>query len=137
MPAGVNECIPFYEPGQRITGKCSVAVTGKRFVRITANRTSGPGLSATAEGGVYQVGPPAAGGAVFGVAAYDGALNEIIPIYQGPGFVVPVRCSAAVAAGDEVQVDATGQVLPFAAGVKVGYCVNGAAINTDAEIQLY
>ena len=46
-----NECIPYYEPGERITGHCETAVTGKRFVAVSDNIQSGPGLNTGTAGG--------------------------------------------------------------------------------------
>ena len=54
-----------------------------------------------------------------------------------PGWIVPVTAGATLTAGQEVQTDATGQAIPFAAGVKAGYVLNGAASGADAEIALY
>lgn len=132
-----NDCVPYYEPGGRITAHAAAALTGKRFVRISANRQSGPGLSATGDGGNLVVNTPTAGARVFGVTAHDAASGSKVAIIRGPGFVVPVTAAATIAAFDEVEVNAAGQVIPKAAGVAVGFAVNGAANGADAEIALY
>lgn len=141
MPAIVNECIPFMEPGARPTAHATAAVTGKRFVAISGDRQAD---------GTYSVAPPAAGGRVFGVASWDAAIGQKTVVIRGPGYIVPVRAAAAITAGAEVQVDATGAVVPYvppnavAAGTPipttpapVGVCLSAAAINTDARIALY
>lgn len=132
-----NDCIPFYEPGGRITAHCAAAITGKRFVAISASRQSGPGLSATGDGGNYIVNAPAAGGRVFGVAMHDAPSGGKVTIVRGPGFVVPVLAAAAIAVFAEVEVNATGAVITKASGVAVGFAVTAAANGADAEIALY
>lgn len=133
MPA--NEAIHFYEPGKSITCKAGAAVTGKRAVAITGNRTSGPGLSATAEGGVYTVGAVSAGGRIFGVAAHDAAINELVTVLRGG--IVPIRAGAAISAFAEVEVDANGQVITKSSGVAIGFVATGASNGADAEVVLY
>lgn len=123
-----DDCIPFYLPGSDITGHVTAAVTGKRFVRISGNRS--------ADGNV-SIAPPAAGGRVFGVARWTGAAGAKVGVITQPGAIVPVFAAAAVAADQEVQVDATGAVIPLAGGVAVGRAVTAALINTDAQIELY
>lgn len=130
-----NDCVPLYEPGARITARASAAVTGKRLVKISGNRTSGPGLSSTSEGGTYQVATADAAGRAFGVAAHDAPIDGHVTIIKGG--VVPVYATAAVAAFQEVEVGAGGSVVPLATGRAVGVALTAAAINTDAEIELY
>lgn len=129
-----NDCIPFKRPGEDITGHATAAVTGKRFLRISANRTSGPGLSNTAEGSVYSVAPAAAGGEVIGVAKYDAPLNSKVGVIRGG--IVPVTAGAALTAGQAVQSDGTGQAIPLAAGIRCGIAMSGASGGQDAEIAL-
>ncbi len=137
MPSLANECIPFYEAGTTITAQVATAVRGKRFVAITANRQSGPALSATSEGGNVVIGQPAAGGRVFGVAQYDGAVGSKVPVHRTPGSVVPVTAAGALTAFQEVEVDATGAVIARATGVPVGYAISAATAGQDAQISLY
>lgn len=131
-----NECIPFYEPGGRITGHAEAALSGKRFVRISGNRQSGPGLALTAQGGNYPVNAPTAAGRVFGVTSHDVAAGGKVTVISTPGTVLPVTAAAAIAAFEEVQVDALGRVIPLAGGVSVGVALTAAANGADAEIQL-
>lgn len=132
-----NDLIPLYEPGGRLTAKASAAVIGKRCVKISGNRTSGPGLSSTAEGGTYQVAHADAAGPILGVACYDAAIGKHVTVVCDPGQIVPIRAEAAIAAFQEVQVGTAGQVIPLAAGKAIGRCMTAALINTDAEIKLY
>lgn len=134
----LNECIPFYEPGKYPTVHANVALTGKRFCAIVANRQSGPGLSATAEGSNLVAGLPTAAGRVFGVVAHDAAIGTKVLCYRGSGLIVPVSAAAAITAFQEVEVNGSGQVVPKSSGVAVGFAVTGAAGGgADAEIALY
>lgn len=124
-----NECIPFYEPGADISAICSAAVTGKRFVKISGDRSGG--------GSNLSVAHADAAGRKFGVSGYDGAIGEIINVKRSPGIVVPVLAGAAIDAFEEVEVGAAGVAVPLAAGVAVGFAVTAAANAADAQISLY
>jgi predicted RecA/RadA family phage recombinase len=137
-----NELIPWEEDADRLPCQAAAAVTGKKFVAVTAPRPSGPMIPATAQvgasdptdGGRIQVGPPAAGGQVLGVASWDAAVGEgVTVVCEG---VLPVIAGAALTAGQAVQVDATGAAIPLAAGTKVGLAVNSTANGADAEIKV-
>lgn len=129
-----NDCIPYKRPGQDITAKATAAITGKTFVRVSGNRTSGPGLAATAEGSVYQMAPCGAGLRAHGVAAWDAANGEQFNVIVAG--VVPVTAGAAITAGQEVEVDAAGKAIPLASGKAVGVAMSGASSGQDAEIML-
>lgn len=133
MPA--NEAHRFYKPGQDLPCHAATAVVGKRCVMITGNRQSGPGLSATAEGGNYQVGPATAAGRILGVAAHDAGIGEKVAVLRSG--VVPITAGAGIAAFAEVEVGTAGQVITKSAGIAVGVCLTGAANGADAEIALY
>jgi hypothetical protein len=115
-----------YEPGRDITAVASAAVTGKRFVAISGNRTAAGSLS---------VAHAAAAGRVLGVAAHDAAIGQLVRVCRGG--VVKVTAEGAIAAHAAVQVGANGQALTLAAGIAVGYCLTAAAAGADAEIALY
>lgn len=132
MPA--NEVIPFYRPGQDVTCKASVALTGKRLCAITGNRSGGPGLSNDLQN-LYVVGLPAAGGRVLGVVGYDVGAGDPVPVKREG--VLPIVAGANIAAFAEVEVDATGRVITKASGVAIGFCMTGVASGADAEIWLY
>lgn len=133
-----NEAIQFYKPGMDITGHTTAAVIGKRFVAISGDRQSGPGLSAMAnvdDGSNYRVAHAAAAGRIFGVAAHDAAINKKVNVIRGG--VVPVTTGAAIAAFAEVEVGANGTAVPKATGIAVGYALTAATSGGDAEISLY
>lgn len=137
-----NDCIPFEEFADRVPAQATATVTGKRFVNVSANRISGPGIPATAQvgasdptdGGRIQVAHATAAGRAFGVSSWDAATGEgLVVIRSG---VVPVTAGANIAAGASVEVGTTGQAITLAAGVAVGICVNGVLSGADAEIAL-
>lgn len=133
-----NNLTPLYEDATHLPCKASANVTGKTCVDISGNRDSGPGLAATgATAGTYQVAPCAAGALAFGVAEFDALAGQMVTVARTPGMVVPITCSAAIAAGAEVEVGAGGTVIPHAAGIVIGRCLTGAANGADAEIALY
>lgn len=122
-----NECIPFYEPGRRITGHATAAVTGKRFVMISGNRQADGSIS---------VSHATAATKAFGVAVYDAALGEKVGVVRGSGFIVPITAAANLTANQRVEVGANGQAAVLAAGVAVGTVVTGATSGNDAQIAL-
>lgn len=118
-----NDAIPFYFPGDEVTGKATAAVTGKRFVKVSGN---GAGNVAVAHAD--------AGAAAFGVAGYDAAVDETLPVLRAG--IVPVTAAAALTAGQGVEVGASGQAAAHSAGVRVGTVVFDAAAGADAAVAL-
>lgn len=143
-----NEAIPIYEDADELPCFCKAAVTGKRFVQVAGNKKGTTsvtgidiGLDTGGSGGNYQVGLPNCSGAAgaaaicLGVAAFDQVINGIVTVHRVGIF--PVTCAANINAGAEVEVDATGKVIPLASGKAVGMCMNGVLSGADAEILLY
>ncbi len=130
MATGDNPCVPFMEPGADPTCQASAAVTGKRFVNISGNRTTD---------GNYLVAPATAAGRTLGVAAHDAIVGDKVKIWTRPGIILPVDTGGAIAAGAEVEVGAAGVAVTKAAGVAVGVCLDAAANGTPtgARIKLY
>lgn len=118
--------VRIYEPGRDLTAQASAAVTGKRFVAVSGNRTAN---------GNVAVAHAAAAGRVFGVAAHDAAQNQLVRVARGG--VVRVTAAGAIAAFAEVQVGAGGTATALAAGVAVGFALTAVADGADAEIALY
>jgi hypothetical protein len=136
----VNDCIPIYEPGGTLTCHASVAITGKRFVSVTAE-PQGPlvtGLDTDADGGNIIVGQPTTGGRVLGVANRDVASGGKVGVLCTPGLIVPVTASATLAATNQVATTNDGRARPAASGdYAIGLCVGGAAAAADAAVKLY
>lgn len=134
-----NECIPT-RTGGPITAKCGAAVTGKRFVKITAARTGG-GLNAIGTDlvNVYVVTNCTVSGEVaVGVAQNDQAINQLVGVFKRhDGWVLPVTAGADITAGQEVQTDATGKAIPLASGKALGQALDSATSGNDVEISIY
>lgn len=126
----MNDCIPFYDDGDHITGYCTAAVTGKRFVKISGTRTGGvfdpTQTTPPADKGAPNIALADIGGRVHGVAAYDGALHAFVDVVRGSKMVVPVAAGAPLSAFDEVAVGPGGSAVP--AGSEVGVA---AALTVD------
>lgn len=145
-----NDCIPFKEPGATFTAKASAAVTGKRFVVISGDRTGGGGggaegsttvgvgLSTDAEN-VYKVKTAGAKAAAVGVSGSDAAENAELKVYgRGHGTILPVTAGGAFAAGEEVEADAEGKAIKLAEGKALGQAMTKSpGAGKDAEILLY
>lgn len=150
MPA--NECIPFKMPAISFTAKASAAITGKRFVVISGDRTGGggpgaagstsvgAGLSSDVEN-VYKVKLAGAGVQPVGVSGWDAALNEELKVYgMASGAILPVKAGEALVAGDEVMSNATGEAIKYVEGAgkkAVGMAMTKAGSAEDAEIKFY
>ena len=125
-----NECNPFYRPGTNLPCRAGVPLTGKKFVAATAAMDPQAGVNLT-------VGLPAAGGEVVGVAARNAVAGAVVNVISGRGKVLPVTAGAAITFNQKLQVDATGAVVPLAAGVAVGVALGAAASGADCPVRLY
>jgi hypothetical protein len=144
MPA--NECIPYYEGPytQTLTVHAGYAITGKTFVGpLTGYQSQGPALAndplaANDGGNLIAAAAPVAGGLTSGVATWDVGTPGKVVLLRGAGTIVPVTAGAAVAVGNELQVDGTGRVVPFTTGRRVGIAHSvAAAAGTDVVVELY
>lgn len=125
-----NENTGVYEPGADISCHASAGVTGKRFVKISGNRTTSDLC------GCVTVNHATAAGRVFGVSAQDIASGKHGLVVRGNSRVTFVDVVGTVAAFGEVEVGANGTAIPKASGVAVGYAVTGVA-DAVGEISLY
>lgn len=120
-----------------VTVKASAAITGKRMVAPSGNRSGGPALS-TDLNNVYTMAHAGAGTKAFGVAKYDIASGALGGVIGTPGRRVIATAGAAIAAGAEVEVGTAGKVITLASGKPVGLCLSAAAGDlSDCEIKLY
>lgn len=122
-----NENIGIYEPGQDVSGRPTTAVVGKRFVKISGNRSSGN----------IAIAPADAAGKAFGVAGRDAAIGEVVRVMRGNSRVLLVNAGSNIAAGADVEVGSDGKAVTKTSGVAVGYAVTEATSGGDAEISLY
>lgn len=120
-----------------ITARTTAAVTGARFVGISADAEAGfdGGLAANADGANCKVAHCAADAAPLGVAAHDAASGAVLNvIFHG---VVSVTSDGAITAGAEVEVGTAGKAKVYADGIKAGLCLNTVADGELAFIKLY
>jgi hypothetical protein len=118
-----NECIPRYEPGQRITGKATAGITGCRLCSISGNLTSEGNISVALAG---------AGAAPVGAASHDAAVDDLVTLI-GSGAVDLLEASAngkVTPAGSTDDTPATLTVGSGNAKVKVTAQEPGAAGNS-------
>lgn len=121
-----NELVPFFKPGENVTGYLTVALSGKTLVACV------PG----GRGGQPHIAKPAAGSRVFGALGHDGIAGE--SVHVNVGGIVPVVAAADIAAGKEVATNADGHITVLAAGqVAVGYAVASGASGSAVPIKLY
>lgn len=128
-----NECFPLFESSD-VTAQTTAAVTGKRFVDISADITSGPGLSSTSEGSNLKVAHATAAAKAFGVAEYDAASGAKVGVIGTPGRIVPVTSGAAITAGAQVEVGTAGKAITLASGIACGKAVTTAS---GADVDVY
>lgn len=129
MPS--NVCIPKYLPGSEVTvvNDSGSTIAGKRCVQIVGVHANGN----------IQVKLADAGEKIDGVLKWDlvddnGATKGAI---HSEGYL-PIHSGAAVTAGAEVEVDATGRVIDLATGVAIGRACNAAgAAAADVIVRLY
>lgn len=126
-----NENIGVYEPGQNLTGHCSAAVTGKRFLAITGNRQTADASNN------LTVAHATAAGRTCGVSNKDAAQGKKVGVMRGNSRVTFVTAGGNIAAFAEVEVGANGTAVTKSAGIAVGYAVTAATNGGDAEISLY
>ena len=121
----INDCVPFFKPGQDVTGNLSVSMPAKHCVRSVSG----------GRGGLTHIGRPGAGEAILGVLGRDGILGENRHVLVGG--IVPIVTSADVKAGDQLEVTATGTVIPRTTGIAVGYATADAASGGAVPTKLY
>lgn len=135
-----NDLIPYKRPGEDFTAQVTAAVTGKRFVVISANVTSGPGLSNTAEGGNPRVATAGAGARAIGVAKYDQpTVGGKVGVCRGG--IVPITAGGTITAGQDVMSDATGQAVTWTsaaseANKRLGTAISDATSGQDCMVAL-
>jgi hypothetical protein len=137
----MGQVVASYDPGADITCQATAALTGGRGVAIpTVRNVGGPAGIADLGDGLLNVGLPAAGAPIFGVASHDAAIGGRVNIMRAPK-VVPMEATAvALAVGVLVMVDAAGRILLRTAGNSiVGRTLSATtgAAGEFAQVELY
>jgi hypothetical protein len=127
------ECIPYYEPGDRITVEAREALIAKRFCKLAASgeKLNGKVLPAELADASADV--------LIGVVGFDqpDVGSTTVAYSMGVGYYVPITASVALAPGDLVSVAADGKAGKAAdATTAVGRCFNTAAVDADAFVRL-
>lgn len=136
-----NLCVPYYEPGSRVTGRATADVIGKRFVAISADKDPGSRELEADPGGLggnIKIAPAVANDPrLFGVAEHDAKIKEITAVLR-IGFVVPVTAGVALAYGDLVTSGAGGKAVVIGAGqLAKGIVLAAAVVDQDAIVALF
>jgi hypothetical protein len=118
------DAVPFWFPGETLTGLTNAAVTGQTFADVVANQTDGHPVVAPCGAGVRGIG-------VFG---YDQVSGDKVTVYTKG--IMPVVAGAALTTGQEVQSDANGHAIPVAGGRPMGKAVADCANGAVAQILL-
>lgn len=125
-----NVCVPFFKPGQDVTGYLTANIGGKTCVATTGTLS---------RGGQPRIVTATAGAAIFGVLGHDGVTGEYIHVNVGG--IVPIKTGQDVVTGTEVMVGTGGTVVPYtqtpATNRPVGYVVAGATSGNAAAVKLY
>lgn len=137
MATGDNAVIPLFEPGARITGAATAAVSAGKFVKISADMQQSPLLTVSSPitgGNVVQCAQCVAGDKAFGVAGYDAVnVGDTFPVINGPGIVVPMTAGATITAGNKVMSDANGNPVPWTSAASEANNANGLAVSSAAN----
>jgi hypothetical protein len=129
-----NECIPFSEPGDRVSHQASGAVTGKRFGVIPTTPITG-GITGFNLPLIAQA--TSAGVAIEGVIVKDAASGaEVDVISSQSSLIIPVTAGANITVGDPLKTDAQGRAIPQAGtGVIVAWAKDSALSGADVPIR--
>jgi predicted RecA/RadA family phage recombinase len=127
-----NDCIPLYEPGQRLTGVATAAITGKTFVSVDPAANAGVGKL---DGTNIPVKPSAAGDIPIGVAAWDTPQGQTVTMIAGG--VLPIKAGGtAIQAGDKVGPGAGGTLVGASTNPNIGVALADAGVGADCMVRL-
>lgn len=132
-----NPCKALYE-GDDVTGKVTAAVTGKRFVDISADQDAAIGSAVGATNDV-KIAHAAAGAKPFGVSKKDQpTVGGVCGVHCKAKRIVPVTAGATIAAGKDVAVTTNGKAIEWedvatAASLATGVVGSNNAITWTAK----
>lgn len=138
-----NICVElFTDLDDDLSVRATATVVGKTFADLSADIQSGPDITTTDlpvayDGGNFQGATAAAGVKPIGVWAFDGVAGQLLPV-KAPGKIVPVTAGAAITAGQEVEVGASGRAIPLATGKPAGKAFTAQpTVGSDVYIRIY
>lgn len=147
MATGDNRIAPLFQDGAHLTAAITAAVSSGRFVAPSGSFQAGPLLDVSTPtspltgGNLPQVAQCGAGARALGVAETDGATSgDVIPVYSGPGTVVPVTAGGTVTAGQQVESDSTGRAITWAGTIATqpnGLALSSATVGNPVYVRLY
>lgn len=127
------ECIPYYEPGDRITVEARAPLTAKRIVKLDAGgaKVNGRVLPAVHAGAPADI--------LIGVVGFDQpTVGMTTVVYSiGVGYYVPLTSGGAIAVGDYVTVGAGGKIVTGTRADGIGRAFTQAtAADQDVFVRL-
>lgn len=147
MATGDNRIAPLYQPGENLTAAITAAVSAGTFVKVSGGFQGGPLLDVSTPtspltgGNLPQVATCGAGGRALGVAEFDGAVaGDVIPVYAGPGVVVPMVAGGTITFDQQVESDAAGKPIAWAGTIATqpnGKALNSVTVGQTVYIRLY
>jgi hypothetical protein len=139
MATGDNAIVPLFEPGGRVTCRATAAVSAGHFVSPSGFEQD-PAINVSTPmtgGNMIKVAHTGAGLKALGVAVWDASGDgETLAVIAQSKAIVPVVSSGAIAAGAEVESNATGVAITLASGRPLGLAVAAAAGNI-VYVRLY
>lgn len=126
-------------PIHAVAAQATAAITGGRFVRVSATHT-GPALNTATDGSSnIQVAHATAGGPVRGVAGFDVADNAIVTVFDSG--TIPVEAGGTISAGAKVMSGANGVAVAWTSAASeaneaVGVCEKDVTSGNYALVKL-
>lgn len=132
----MSEQVARYNPGENVPGFAAAQVNAGRFVKASATKNAN---------GAYPIEHAAVKTRPFGVAqqdsaatSYDEHSTERMVNVIRRGAIARVCSGAAITAGEEVEVGASGKAVKLNEGIAVGRClVTVGSADLFTEIDLY
>lgn len=119
--AAINQTVEYDFPGDKLTGRATATVTGKRILKLSA---------ASGTDGHRKVAHAGAGENAHFLARHDAASGADVSMVRKGCFTV--TAGAAITAPTALKVGTAGKVIPATTGsIVVGYALSDAAADGD------
>lgn len=126
------EQIARFKPGENVPAYAGTDVTAGRFVRVSATKDSRGSYVMAHTGAGVRANGVSERDAIGGAKDWRGGFNVV-----RRGAIARVTAGAAVAAGADVQSDATGRAITATTGVVLGVAMHAVAAAGDVlEVDL-